>query len=152
MPDYNWSHLTTVQLGRYAEYYAKMEFTSYGLVVFSSEIDDIGIDFVVRSPSKRYYEIQVKSIRDTTGYIFAQKDKFDAYQDNLYMAVVVFKDGYHPKMYLIPATEWQKPNDLLRDRDYEGLKSKPEWGINISAKNMPVLEQYAFALQIGKFV
>lgn len=69
---------------------------------------------------------------------------------NLYMAVVMFKDNYQPKIYLIPATTWQKPNNLLRNRDYEdqALKSKPEWGINISAKNMPLLEQYAFATQI----
>lgn len=152
MPNYKWSQLSSLQLGRYAEYYAKMEFASYGLAIYSSEVDDIGIDFVVRSPSKRFYEIQVKSIRDKTGYIFAQKDKFDAYQGNLFMAVVIFKDEFQPQLYLIPATEWQKPNDLLRDKDYVGLKSKLEWGINISAKNSPLLEQYAFAAQIGRLV
>ena len=30
MPKTNWSELSPLQLGRYAEYYAKMEFTSYG--------------------------------------------------------------------------------------------------------------------------
>lgn len=37
MPDTNWSKLNKLQLGRYAEYYAKMEFASYGFEVYTSE-------------------------------------------------------------------------------------------------------------------
>jgi hypothetical protein len=41
-----------------------MDFTLYGFEVYSSEVDDRGIDFVVRSASGRYYDVQVKSVRD----------------------------------------------------------------------------------------
>ena len=34
MPNTNWSELSHLQLGRYAEYYAKMEFASYGYECF----------------------------------------------------------------------------------------------------------------------
>ena len=47
MPNLNWSKLNHLQLGKYAEYYAKMEFASYGYEVYTSEVDDHGVDFVV---------------------------------------------------------------------------------------------------------
>ena len=66
MPNTNWSKLSHLQLGRYAEYYAKMEFASCGYDVYTSEVDDHGVDFVARNPvDGQYYEIQVKSIRVT---------------------------------------------------------------------------------------
>ena len=48
MPNTSWSNLNHMQLGKYAEYYAKMEFTSYGYDVYTSEVDDHGVDFVAR--------------------------------------------------------------------------------------------------------
>ena len=51
MPNTNWSKLSHLQLGRYAEYYAKMEFVSYGYDVYTSEVDDHGVDFVARNPA-----------------------------------------------------------------------------------------------------
>ncbi len=45
MEKYIWSSLNALQIGKYAEYYAKMEFTLYGFDVFTSEVDDKGIDF-----------------------------------------------------------------------------------------------------------
>ena len=49
---YNWDNLNRLQIGKYAEYYAKMEFTSYGFDVYTSEVDDKGIDFVIRNQKK----------------------------------------------------------------------------------------------------
>ena len=51
MPNLNWSKLTGLQLGRYAEYYAKMEFASYGFEVYTSEVDDHGVDFIAKKSS-----------------------------------------------------------------------------------------------------
>lgn len=113
---YDWSRLNPLQLGRYAEYFVKMEFTLYGFDIYTTEIDDKGINFVVRKDEKRYYDVQVKSIRGLN-YIF---------------------------MHLIPATAWCSPSALCVGHDYEGKKSKPEWGLNLSQKNMPLLEQYKF--------
>lgn len=50
MPKMKWFELTPLQLGRYAEYYAKMEFASYGFEVYTSEVDDHGVDFIVKYP------------------------------------------------------------------------------------------------------
>lgn len=48
MPNKKRSELNGLQLGRYGEYFAKMELASYGFDVYTSEVDDHGIDFVVR--------------------------------------------------------------------------------------------------------
>ncbi len=66
------------------------------------------------------------------------------------MALALFRDGELPSLYLIPATDWRSPNALLVDRDYEGLKSRPEWGINLSRRNLGLLEQYGFDRAIGR--
>ncbi|WRO21021.1 DUF4365 domain-containing protein [Metallumcola ferriviriculae] len=69
MPNTIWSRLNKLQLGRYAEYYAKMEFASYGFEVYTSEVDDHGIDFIAKTKEGRFFEIQVKSVRQTN-YVF----------------------------------------------------------------------------------
>ena len=76
MPSLKWSELSGLQRGRYAEYYAKMEFTSYGYEVYASEIDDRGIDFIVRNPKNGiFFEVQVKSLHGESGYVFIKKSK-----------------------------------------------------------------------------
>src|SRR5215208_2917043 len=150
MERHEWSRLSPLQLGRYGEYLVKMEFTLYGFDVYTAEVDDKGIDLVIRMeheevgevPRYSYYDVQVKSIRSMS-YIYFLKEKF-ALRDNLLVAVGLFSDGNLPRLYLIPAKEWNHPNKLLVDRDYEGLKSKPEYGLNISKRNLPLLELYKF--------
>ena len=92
MPSTNWSKLSPLQLGRYAEYYAKMEFASYGFEIYTSEVDDHGVDFIAKNPyNNQFYEVQVKSIRNT-GYVFVQKDKIEI-QDNWLLCLMRFVDS-----------------------------------------------------------
>ena len=150
MEKYDWGRLNRMQLGRYAEYLVKMEFTLYGFDVYTAEVDDKGIDFVVRKERRtgeaevdyRYYNVQVKAVRGMN-YVFFRKDKF-VLRDNLLAAVGLFRDGELPSLYLIPATAWHLPNALFVGRDYEGLKSKPEWDINLSQRNLDLLKLYDF--------
>jgi hypothetical protein len=149
----DWQDLSHLQIGRYAEYLVKMEFALHGMDIYGSEVDDKGIDFVVVQregvPAPRYYDVQVKSIRGH-GYIFFPKDKFDL-RDNLLAALALFSANASPDLYLIPSTAWRQPNALLRDHDFgEGKKSKPEWGLNLSAKNRSLLEQYGFEGQVER--
>lgn len=141
MPLMKWSKLNHLQLGRYAEYYAKMEFASYGLDVYTSEVDDHGIDFVAKTNGGGFIEIQVKAIRNTN-YVFMRKDKWNIDNENLYLILLLFDDNILPKVFMIPSKAWENPNDLLCDKNYVELKSKPEYGINISKKNMPLLSEY----------
>ena len=100
-----WSKLNRFQLGRYGEYFAKMEFTKYGFDVYTSEVDDKGIDFVIRKDIASYYDIQVKSFRNYS-YIFMRKNIFEPRQ-NLLLAVVLFKDLDEPQIMLMPSLEWK---------------------------------------------
>jgi hypothetical protein len=142
MSRYNWGKLNKQQVGTYAEYFVKMELTMYGFQVYTTEVDDRGIDFVVRYKKNPFIEVQVKSVRKP-GYVFMQKSKFTIH-DHLYLALCFLKEGKAPALYLIPSTAWLKPNALFADRDYENKKSKAEWGINISKKNIAALEKYRF--------
>lgn len=142
MPSTKWSKLKNLQVGRYAEYYAKMEFTSYGWEVYTSEVDDHGVDFVAKSPiSNRFYEVQVKSVRNLT-YVYIPKSKMVLSDDRL-VCYIRFEDGKLPDVYIIPSKAWEKPNAVLVDRSYgPGRKSSPEWGVSLSNKNMSLIEQY----------
>lgn len=143
MPNTAWSKLSHLQLGRYAEYYAKMEFASYGYDVYTSEVDDHGVDFVARNPADdQYYEIQVKAVRNLD-YVYIRKDKMVLSPRRL-VCLLLFEDGALPVCYVIPAQVWKAPDGLFVDRNYDkpGQHSKPEWGLNLSKKNLPLLEPY----------
>ena len=141
MEKFKWSLLNPLQLGKYAEYYAKMEFTLHGFDVFTAEVDNKGVDFIVKI-NHQYFEVQVKSSRNNN-YIFFQKDKFILKQ-NLLATILLFQDFHEPDILVIPSLDWQSSNTLLVSRDYEGKKSKPEWGFSITNRNRDLLLKYQF--------
>ena len=130
-----------MQVGRYAEYFVKLELTLQGFQVYTSEVDDRGIDFVMRREDGPFYEVQVKSVREK-GYAFMPKHKCPLKPERL-LAFVLFREEQEPTAYLMPMTLWHTPNGTFVDREYGGeLKSKPEWGVNIGSKHLPVLDPY----------
>jgi hypothetical protein len=145
---HSWSRLTHLQVGRYAEYFVKMEFVLFGFDVYSSEVDDRGIDFVLRKRPATYYDVQVKSVRRSK-YIFFPKSQFEL-RPNLFAALVLFQENETPELFLIPSHAWQRPNDLLVSRDYLELKSKPEYGVMLSRKTRDLLDGYKFESIITK--
>jgi len=139
---YDWSRLNHLQVGKYAEYFVKMECVLYGFDVYSAEVDDKGIDFVIRKGHDRYYDVQVKSSRGFN-YIFFPKDKFELH-DNMLAAVVFFLPNQAPDLFLIPSMTWCTPNRCFVSRDYEGKKSMPEWGLSVTPTTYPMLAEYSF--------
>lgn len=140
MPNTKWSELSHMQLGQYGEYYAKMEFTSYGFDVYTSEVDDHGVDFVAKKDGI-FYEVQVKSIRNDN-YMFIRKSKLILDERHL-ICYLRFVDGLLPKVYVIPATVFLEPDgSLFTSKDYVGLKSDPEYGINMSKKNYEKMQAF----------
>jgi len=143
--NFNYNHLTHLQIGRIGEYWVKIWLTLIGFDTYHNDVDDKGIDFILRLDNDKHIDIQVKTVRENTGYAFVTKEtwRFEL-RENLYLALVLLENGKMPKVFMIPSIAWKTPNELLRDRDYtkEGQTSKPEWGINISKKNMNILNQY----------
>lgn len=78
----------------------------------------------------------------TTSYVFAPKSKFDVNNEFMLLALVLLEEDKMPMMYLFPAYAWKTENNLFKNRDFEGLKSEPEWGLNIYKKNIPLLDEY----------
>jgi hypothetical protein len=112
--------------------------------VYQAEVDDKGIDFVIRKGHDRYFDIQVKSIRGLN-YVFFPKRCFEE-RENLLAAVVVFMPAQKPEIFLMPSLAWHAPNALFVSRDYElpTQTSKPEWGLNLSQRNYELLADFRF--------
>jgi hypothetical protein len=55
-----------------------------------------------------------------------------------------WKERLDGSYYLVELLAWKTTDALLVSHDYEGKKSDPEWGLNISNKNMPLLERFTF--------
>ncbi len=144
-----WSKLNHLQLGKYAEYLTKMAFTKTALDVYTAEVDDKGIDFVIRKTESEYFDVQVKSVRGPQ-YVYMTKEKFRP-RKNLLLALVIFEsDDQEPSLMLIPSLDWlDKSYPFLKDYDYEGKKSKPEYGVSITKSN---IKEIKTAYEFGKRV
>ena len=152
MANTKWNELSRMQLGKYAEYYAKMEFASYGLDVYTSEVDDHGVDFIVKDKKGIFNEIQVKSLRDK-GYTFMQQEKFDLSNQTLHLILMIFEEDRLPNIYLISTNAWNDKNNMFIIRNFDnGQKSKPEYGVNITNSNKELLEKYKFEYRIKEFM
>ena len=136
------SGLNKTQLGRYAEQLVSAEFALYGLSVFSPESDDRGIDLVVRNEGGDRYDVRVKAVRGLN-YVFLRQSVFRLVPP-AYLALVLFLERQKPELYLIPSFVWREPNKLFVDKEYEGWKCEPEWGIRLSQKTITLLRRYTF--------
>lgn len=137
-----WTTLPGDQLGRYAEYLSRLLFAKSGMDVYLPEIDNQGIDLVVRSSAGNFYEIQCKARRQLN-YFYLEKTKFPL-SDARYLCLLLFLEAERedPQIFLIPSRAWERSNALFVDRRYQGKKSPPEWGLQFSVRNMPLLERY----------
>lgn len=147
----NWTKLNPRQLGKYGEYLSKMEFTKSGFDVYTPDIDDKSIDFIIRKNENEYFDIQVKSVRNHN-YVFMKKNLFIP-RKNLYLSLVLFEENQEPLLFLIPSLAWfEKSHKFLVSRNYENKKSNPEWGISITKSNFEEIKKsYSFERQINYF-
>lgn len=93
------------------------------------------------------YSVRVVTLRpNPAAYAFLTKATF-APAHNLLAALVLLDEGREPASFLIPSEAWRDPSPLLVDRDFVGKASAPEWGISISGKSRPLLEEFSFGRQ-----
>jgi len=149
--DFTFDHLNHLQVGKIGEYWAKIWMTLAGFDIYTTDVDDKGIDFIIRTDNDKHIDVQVKAIREKSGYVFVTKEKWrNELRDNLYLTLVLLRNNEMPSVYFIPSTVWKTPTALFTDKNYdkEEQKSKPEWGINVSKKNMDELSKY----EISKYI
>ena len=147
-----WSRkeLTAQKVGAFCEYYAKMTLISYGINIYTSEIDDHGIDFVAEGQDG-LLKFQVKGIRGTSQYVFMPREYFNIEDDTMFLLLMLLIDYEHPDMYIIPTSAWRQKNRVFVSHDFIGKKSKPDHGVNVSMKNMPALEKYRIENMLSLF-
>ena len=146
------SDLNGLRLGRIGELYAKINFLKENFEVLSPEVDDRGVDLIVKHlKSKQYYKIQVKTIRKFS-YIYMQKERFELAKDLFLYVCLFLNNEENPKFLLIPSLSWKnKKEKYFNDRNYVDKKSKPEWGLSINKSNYDeIIESYNFEKQVSK--
>ena len=145
---YQWSRLNNLQKGSFGEHFAKMEFAMFGFLVFSSEVDDRGIDFVARTLNGDHHDVQVKTITGFN-YTFVKESKFS---EKLLICLIVLVEGKPPQSFLFCGSDWGKEasSGLLAKNTYPSSK-EPEYGIHCAAKRQPQLDNYRFEAVVGKY-
>lgn len=118
-------------LGAAGELLVASRIALLGFQVYRPLADDRGVDLVVDVGNGRHAMVQVKSTHPGK-YIYMKKSTF-ALVPWVSVAVVVFDEEHDlwPTLFLIPATAWINPTPPLVDYEYEGRRSKPEYGLNI---------------------
>ncbi|MBK35563.1 MAG: hypothetical protein CME26_08570 [Gemmatimonadetes bacterium] len=126
----------------YDEYFAKMEFAMYGYEVYTAEVDDRGIDFVVRGQPGTFYEVQVKTVTDyNLAYINESKFRSDG---TFLIALVRLVEAEPPEHYVFRGTDWPDPSGLLVRNLYEGKKSEAAYEVHLATSRMKELQHYRF--------
>lgn len=147
--------LTRQQKGRIAEELAKVKFLSWGFEVYQPEVDEKGIDLIVRHPQEnRFYEIQVKGATEKNYSFFKKATVNPETSDVRYICYVRLDAESDKAFFLIPFSAWDGSNPLfpIRNYDHEGCSSAPEYGIAPTKKNEYLLEQFCFDKTIGNFL
>lgn len=146
----NLYNMSNIELSKYAKEFFKARLESLGFNLVDINLGNV--DACVKTKDK-YYKFKVKSIRKpSTGYIKIKKKDVDIDDESLFISTILFYDTGISDIFLIPAADLENDNDLFRNRDYHNLKSTPEWGLNVTEKNMDILNQYKISKVLEKLI
>jgi hypothetical protein len=84
------------------------------------------------------------STQKVGGYAFWTKRRLEPAGDR-YVAIVLLSEGEAPELFLIPTLDFRHAAKPLTDRDFVGLKSEPEYGVELTAASIARLQPYAWA-------
>lgn len=102
--------LKTRELGKYFEQLFVSKIIKLGFDVFSPVLDK-GIDFIVRKDrinQPRYFEIQVKSVREKGGRLTIGRGMFSPNQENLFLVFFNVKSDGNYDVYLMSSKDVDK--------------------------------------------
>lgn len=101
---------------------------------------------VARLAGGRHYEIFVKGATSLY-YVYIPKTTFPA-RNHQALALVMFFESEPEAAYLIPGSVFRQPQAtltrLIKNRDYVGKQSAPEYGLNLTETTLPLLERFRF--------
>ena len=141
MTDNRWARLSRLELIAYGKELVTDRLRQLGCAVIppSNPIDG---RLSLQTTSGRPLEVFVSTQR-VGGYAFWTKRRLQPAADR-FAVVVLLADAREPQVYLVPSLDWIDAKPPLTDRDYEGRKSEPEYGIELTPAALPLLERYAW--------
>lgn len=71
--------------------------------------------------------------------------------DAMFLILLLLVDGKEPDMYVIPASAWRRKSPVFVSHDYPEKKSRPDYTVNVSKKNLPELEKYRVENMLSLF-
>lgn len=107
------------------------------------------IKFIEKSNS--FYEINISNHKFilkcrtyNNNYTFVTKSEIPNLSEDIIIALVEWQNEKPTNLYLIPTSEWASGKwSMLKNKKYEGLQSKPEWGIDINKSNKYELSNFS---------
>ena len=101
--------------------------------------------------ANKSYKIIIRAYNGN--YTFIAKTQLPELKDDIFVAIVWWNNEKPESIYLIPTTEWNNKNsNIFVEKNYNGLKSKPEWGINLSDNKKEQLDPYEISAVIGNLL
>jgi len=131
----------------------RLELIGYGKDLVTERLEHLGCAVArpsnavdgrlsVQTSGGRSVEVFISTQR-VGGYAFWTKRRLQPSRER-FAVVVVLGDAPEPDVFLVPSTEWLEAVEPLTDRDYEGRKSEPEYGIELTPTALPLLARYAW--------
>jgi len=141
MTDAQWSTLGGTELITFGKTIVTDKLERLGCMVTPPSSSRDG-KLAVRTPAGRRLEVFVSTQR-VGGYVFWTKRRLQP-SEHRFAVLVLLGQEPEPSVYIVPTLDWVDASPPLTDRDYEGRKSEPEYGIDITASSVPSLRRYAW--------
>jgi hypothetical protein len=135
-----WSTLGRREIKELGRSLVEQRFEARGCVV-TRDADARSGRLVVRR-RETIIEVYVSTQR-AGGYALWTKRRLQLDGDR-YVALVVLADGEPPQLFAVPTLAFLDPVPPLVSRDYIGLASEPEYGIELTASALDALDRYAW--------
>lgn len=123
-----WERLSATELNEHSRALFSNELTRRGLRVYAGSKGPLE----VHDTGRRRWELAVRSSRNNS-YSYVGKRSFPMADQRL-VGLAQYQPGTDPWLLVIPLRLWDAPwgqlGDVLKQRDYEGKASEPEWGID----------------------
>lgn len=137
-PEYRWSAMGRREITEIGRALVQQRFEKVGCAV-TRDRDARSGRMIVRGRTVRS-EVYVSAQR-VGGYAFWTKRRLHP-AAHRFAALVLLAESAPPELYLIPTLDWLNATPPLTDRDYIGLASEPEWGVEINSAALPTLRRY----------
>lgn len=141
----NWTELDKFYLDKYAKSYVMMEFISLNYEIYESKSENYKADFIAKREDGLLIAIKVKSVVGLNFIQIRQNGRvIKVANPGVYQILCMFEDGRLPDLFLIPCIAWKFPNELICVDGYNCSEKKLEYRLNLTKKNMQILNKYKF--------